>query len=104
MIASVLLAFALAVASISAAGVAPMGGAAHQQAMTGGQHQGMDGHEAPMDAGKCPSSIIACGGIGMMADADAAGLPAETESEPWRPEARAAAAHEPNLEAPPPKA
>lgn len=103
MIASLILAVALALASISAAGVAPMGGAAHQHAMKSGHH-GVDGTEGSIEAAKCPASIIGCGGIGLTPEAERSGALTEAESEPWRPETTVVLAHEPNLEAPPPKA
>jgi hypothetical protein len=104
---ALLIVLSFAVATVTVAGVPPMGGVGHGQAMAteghAGHHHAGHRHDAPSDAAECPPSIIACAGVGIAAVGYGAGLRLPARSRPWPLSAINATSHKPDLEAPPPK-
>lgn len=102
-----LIVLSFAVATVTVAGVPPMGSAGHGEVMAtdghAGHHQSGHHHEAPSDAAECPPSIIACAGVGIAAVGYGAGLRLPARSRPWPLSAINATSHKPDLESPPPK-
>lgn len=99
---ALLIVLSFAVATVTVAGVPPMGGAGHGEVMASEGHAGHD-HDAPSNAAECPPFIIACAGVGIAAVGYGADLRLPARSRPWPLSAITATSHKPDLEAPPPK-
>lgn len=109
---SLLMLLVFAVATMAAAGAAPMGGVAHQQAMAVDSHSDHrhssghpDGHhhDGRSEGTDCPASIMACAGMGIAPPSGEAIRPAGVRSEPWELVATVGRARDPALEERPPK-
>jgi len=109
---ALLIVLSFAVATVTVAGVPPMGGVGHGEAMATEGHAGQHHtshhhtghhHDAPSDAVECPPSIIACTGVGIAAVGYGTSLRLPARSRPWPLSAITATSHKPDLEAPPPK-
>jgi hypothetical protein len=98
-----LLLFAFAVASLAAAGVAPMGTAAHQHAMQPHHDPDHRGHGALADA-ECPAPLIACSAIGAAPEQILVAARIARFGQRAREAKALVSTHEPVLSLPPPKA